>query len=374
MKAITNAKIALENGVIENGYIIFDNLIKEIGVGACPAVNEVIDAKGNYVFAGLIDMHVHGFMGDDTMDGDFDGMARIQKALAKNGVTSFCPTTMTMSLDDIKRALDVIRKAKQNEEGAQIVGANVEGPFISPLKKGAQSDEHIISPDADFILQNKDVISLVTVAPEVDGGIDFISKVRENSDIVISTGHTNADSDVAKKAVAKGASHVTHLFNAMPPMNHREPGIVGAALADDSVSVELIADTFHVNPLLYPMLARVKGDKLILITDCMRAGGLTDGNYSLGGQDVSVNGVECRLQDGTIAGSILTLNKAVLNLSIHANIPLHEAAKHASLYPARVLGIDHLLGSLAPSKHANLFIADNQMNVLSTFINGNLQK
>ncbi len=374
MKAITNAKIAIESGVIENGYIVFDNLIREIGVGICPSVEEIIDANGNYVFAGLIDMHVHGFMGDDTMDGNFEGLSRIQNALAKNGVTSFCPTTMTMALKDISRALDVIRKAKHNNNGAQIVGANVEGPFISPLKKGAQSDEHILSPNADFILQNKDVISLVTVAPEVEGGIDFISKVRENSDITISIGHTNATSNVAKEAVSKGAGHVTHLFNAMPPMNHREPGVVGVALADDSVSVELIADTFHVNPLLYPMLVRVKGDKLILITDCMRAGGLKDGNYTLGGQEVFVNGVECRLQDGTIAGSVLTLNKAVLNLSIYANLPLHEAVKHASLYPARVLGIDHLLGSLAPAKRADLFIADNQMNVLSTFINGALQK
>ncbi len=370
MNAIINAKIVLEDGIIDNGYIVFDNLIREIGVGAYHNIDEVIDANGKYVFAGLIDLHIHGYMGDDVSDGDVDGLLRIQKALVKNGVTAFCPTTMTMPLCDIQKAIDSVRILKSNKNGAKILGANVEGPFISPAKKGAQSGENIILPNAEFVLSNVDAISLVTVAPEVDSGIEFVSKVSKESDVIVSMGHTNADCDIAKDAIANGASHVTHLFNAMPPINHRSPGIIGAVLSDNSVSCELIADTFHVSPVLYPILLKLKEENLILITDCMRAGGMIDGTYTLGGQDVVVNGVECRLQDGTIAGSILTLNKAVYNFAINANIPLGEAIKHASLYPARVLGIDDECGSIAIGKQADVFIADDYMNVCATFIDG----
>ncbi len=373
MKAVTNAKVVLEDGVLEGGYVVFEDTIKQIGMGECPTVDEAIDAKGAYLFPGLVDLHIHGFEGDDASDCDVDGLNRMKKALTKNGVTTFCPTTMTVAIDKVQEALDCIKVAQANNvDGAKIAGVNVEGPFINPLKKGAQSAEHIIAPNAEFILKNKDIISLVTVAPEVNGGIEFVKQVSSQSNIVVSMGHTNANCEEATTAIKSGASHVTHLFNAMPPLTHRAPGLVGAVVANDSVSCELIADTFHVSTSLYPMLLKLKGDKLILITDCMRAGGMEEGNYTLGGQDVTVKGVECKLKDGTIAGSILTLNKAVYNFATNTGLSLQESVKHASLYPARVLGIDASCGSIAVGKCADMFLADEKMQVISTFVDGKM--
>ncbi len=371
MKAIVNAKVVLENGIIDNGYVVFDNVIREIGSGECPHADEVIDADGKYLFAGLVDLHVHGYKGDDVSDCNVEGLNRIKCALAKNGVTSFCPTTMTMSLQNLQQAIDCVKTAKNNDvDGAKIVGVNVEGPFINPIKKGAQSAEFICAPNAEFVLANKDEISLVTVAPEMDGGFEFVNEVSKNSDVVVSMGHTNANYHEASEAIKLGASHVTHLFNAMPPLNHREIGVVGAVLENEEVSCELIADTFHVSEHLYKTLLKQKGDKLILITDCMRAGGMEEGEYTLGGQKVIVKGVECRLTDGTIAGSILTLNKAVYNFAKCANVPLCQSVKHASLYPAQVLGIDDMRGSIAVGKCADMFVADSEMSVIATFVDG----
>ncbi len=373
MKCILNGKLILRNGVFDDLAVLFDERIEAIL--PVPEIDtskhEIIDAGGNYIAPGLVDIHIHGYLGEDASDGDADGIRKMAKGIAKNGVTAWCPTTMTVSKDEIVRAFDAIRAVKAGENyGARILGVNSEGPFISPAKKGAQAAEHILSPDADFILENRDIIKLFTVAPEVEGGLECIKKVNAESGILISMGHTAADFDAAQAGIVAGVRHATHLFNAMTPMMHRDPGAVGAALSSDDVSCELIADTFHVSKGLFGLVSKLKGDKLCLITDCMRAGGMPDGDYTLGGQPVHKEGIKCLLPDGTIAGSVLKLNEAVYNLYSNTDLPIEKAVAAASLNPARAVGEDKDIGSIEAGKRADLIIADGKFNILSTYIGG----
>lgn len=370
MKAIINARVVGPDSVTENGAVVFDEHIKEVGRNIHTGSADVIDAKGNYLMPGFIDIHIHGYMGCDASDGDRGGLLKIAKSLPQNGVTAFCPTTMTVAMDDIQAALDLIGNLKENNDGAKILGANVEGPFINPKKKGAQDDKYIRKPDTDFVMRNKNNIRLITVAPEEDENLTFTEYISRNTDITVSVGHTDATYEQTHAAFERGARHVTHLFNAMTPFNHRAVGVIGAALADDNVSCELIADTFHVSPVLFKTVERLKGGKLVLITDCMRAGGMPDGEYTLGGQPVTVRGIECRLKDGTIAGSILTLNGAVRNFLNHTDLPIYTVVNMASLNPARVIGEDVRRGSIEIGKYADMVIADNDINIKSTIIHG----
>lgn len=370
MKAIVNAKVVTENSVVDGG-ILFDERILKIGDIRTGGA-EVIDACGAYVIPGLVDVHIHGYKGFDTSDGSLDGIKSISEALTANGVTSWCPTTMTVSMEDIQTALDQTAELMKGIYGARILGANVEGPFINSKYKGAQSAEFIKRPNADFIIKNKDRIKLVTLAPEVDGGIEFIKRVTSETDVNVSVGHTAANLNQTCAAFNAGARHVTHLFNAMPPLHHREPGVVGAALADDRVYCELIADTFHINPILFNTLGKVLQDRLVLITDCIRAGGMPDGEYTLGGQPVSVRGIECRLEDQTVAGSILTMNKAVKNFMDAVGCPIWEAVKKASLNPARSVGEGKNIGSLEVGKLSDIVICDSNIKIKKTIIGGHL--
>jgi N-acetylglucosamine-6-phosphate deacetylase len=282
---------------------------------------------------------------------------------------------MTVSKKEIEVSFDAIRTLKNSGEyyGARILGINCEGPFINPSKKGAQAEEHILRPDGDFIKKHSDIVKLFTVAPEVDGAEECIEKVKNETDVLISMGHTNATFEEANAGIEKGVRHATHLFNAMTALTHRSPGVVGAALASEKVSVELIADTFHVNAGLFNLVAKIKGDKLCLITDCIRAGGMPDGDYSLGGQPVHKEGIKCLLPDGTIAGSVLTLNKAVYNLWTNSTLELWEAVKCASLNPAAAIGEDKEIGSIEEGKRADIIITDERFNVLETILEGQVR-
>lgn len=373
MKAIVNAAVVRPDSVIKDGTVIFDENIKEVGQNLCVGNAEVIDAKGAYVMPGFIDIHIHGYMGCDTSDGDRDGLLKIAQNLTRNGVTAFCPTTMTVAMSDIQKALDLIGELKEKNNGAKILGANVEGPFINQKKKGAQDDKYIKAPDTDFVMRNAENIKLITLAPETDKDLTFTKYVSQNTDIAVSVGHTDATYEQTNAAFKNGARHVTHLFNAMTPFSHRAVGVIGAALENDNVSCELIADTFHISPVLFGIVERLKGDKLVLITDCMRAGGMPDGEYTLGGQPVTVRGIECRLKDGTIAGSILTLNSAVRNFLKHTGLPIYKVVNMASLNPARVIGEDMRRGSIEVGKYADLVIADSDVNIKSTIIRGEKQ-
>ena len=233
MKAIINGKLVTPNGIIRNKVLVFNERVKEIRDNV-PTNCSVIDAKGMYVTPGLIDVHVHGSCGADTMDQTVDAIDLISQGIAKNGVTSFLPTTMTMSREDIYGALDIVRECMNRTlNGAKVLGAHLEGPFINAIYKGAQPERYIIKPSYDFIKEYRDVIKLVTYAPEMDDNYSFTKEVKEKTDITLSIGHTNATYNQAKQAFACGCSHVTHLFNAMTPLNHREPGVVGAALTSD---------------------------------------------------------------------------------------------------------------------------------------------
>ncbi len=371
MKAIINGRIVTPTGTLEGKALLFDEKIRGIVSPAEIGGAEVIDAEGKYVVPGLIDMHIHGYQGADASDGDAEAVVRMAEGLAKNGVTAWLPTTMTISYEALYKAFDSIRVAmKNNPNGAVILGVNSEGPFICESKKGAQNGAHIRPCDVAFLKEHSDIIRVFTVAPEEPGNMQAIREVAAETNILISIGHSSAKYPTAVESIEAGVRHATHLFNAMTALAHRDPGIVGAVLSDERVSAELICDTFHVNPALFSLLSKIKGDKLVMITDCLRAGGLEDGEYDLGGQTVVLKDNLCRLLDGTIAGSVLTLNKGILNMLKNTTLPVHTCVKMASLNPACALGVDKTKGSIEVGKDADLFLADDEFNTYGTFIGG----
>lgn len=374
MKAIINGKIITEDGILENSSILFDNKINHII--NTDKLNEydlekLIDAKGKYVSPGFIDVHIHGSGGSDTMDGGIEDIVKISSTICQNGVTAFLPTTMTMSRDEIYNALECIRECMEMKlKGAKVLGAHLEGPFINEKYKGAQNPKFIQKPNYDFVQDYLDVIKIITLAPEMDENHEFMEKLKAYTDIVLSIGHTNATYEEAVDGIEKGITHATHIFNAMTPLHHRKPGVVGAVLGND-VNCEIIADTVHVHPGLFQLLVNVKGkDRLVLITDSMRAGCMRCGEYDLGGQKVIVDETSARLEDGTLAGSILTLNVALKNMYKHTNLKIHELVKMASLNGARELKIDNLKGSLKEGKDADITIFDSKFDVYLTIVEG----
>ena len=372
---IIGGKIVLPEAVVEGKALAFSQETGKIEgiVDTVPAGAVTIDAGGNYVAPGLVDIHIHGYLGEDTCDAKPEGIKKMAYGVAQNGVTSFLPTTMTVAKNEIIDALNAVRSVKEESktwDGAEIIGVHAEGPFINPNKKGAQAEENILVPDADFILENADIITSVTLAPEMDPDHKCIKKLAAESKVLVSMGHTDAKFEEAMSAARDGVNHATHLFNAMSALAHRNPGVVGAALASENVSVEVIADTFHINPGLYSIVAKVKGDKMVLITDCTRAGGMPDGEYDLGGQPIFLKGIECRLADGTIAGSVLKLNHAVRNVLANTTLPVNEVFKMASLNPATSIHCADRIGSLEAGKDADIIIVDNDINVLRTIKKG----
>lgn len=372
MKGIVNAKIVLPDRVVEGKCLLFDERIAGLSERLGEGV-EALDARGRYVLPGLFDVHIHGYLGQDASDGDYDGLVTMAEGVAKNGVTAFLPTTMTVSRDELERAFAQIARLMRASDdadwrGARAVGVNAEGPFINPARKGAQAGENILPGDAQLLLAHPQ-IRQATLAPEMPGNLECVRSLAA-AGVRVSVGHTDATFEQAREAFAAGARVATHLFNAMTPLNHRAPGVVGAALADGGVYCELIADAFHVHSGLFSLVRAVKGDKLILITDCTRAGGLSDGEYTLGGQPIYVRGIECRLADGTIAGSVLRLNRAVANMVRLGGASVCEAVNMASLNPARLHGLDGEIGSLLPGRRADLVVVDEEFNVERTILGG----
>ncbi|GAA0743356.1 N-acetylglucosamine-6-phosphate deacetylase [Clostridium oceanicum] len=376
MKAIVNGKIIKENSIIYDGAILFNEKIvdivkfKDINYSD---VDEVIDAKGNYISPGFIDLHIHGSGGKDTMDGKVDSIKTISNTIAKRGVTAFLPTTMTVSKEEIYKALDIIKKCMNIElEGAKVLGCHLEGPFINENYKGAQRADYILKPSYDFIKDYKDVIKIITLAPEKDENFEFIRKVKNNTDIILSIGHSNATYEEAMESIDEGISHGTHTFNAMTPLHHRKPGIVGAIFNSDIYS-ELIADKIHVHEAIFTPLIKLKGkDKVILITDSMRAGCMKDGKWDLGGQNVTVKDGSARLEDGTLAGSILTLDKAVKNVFENTDIKIWEAVSMVTKNPAKDINIYNKKGSLSIGKDSDIIVFDEKFNVNCTIVEGRI--
>lgn len=376
MKAIINGKIILKDRILEGKALLYTDVIEGIvDSDKVPENAEIIDAAGKYVAPGLIDLHIHGYLGKDVCDGEEESIRTIAGGIVKNGVTGFLPTTMTVDKKVIVKALETCRALKEESKtwnGTTILGVHAEGPFINPKKKGAQDPQFILKPDAKFVKEYADIIKVISLAPEMDEDFAAIKEIRRDTDVVISMGHTDADYETALASTTVGVRHATHLFNAMSALAHRNPGVVGAAFNSD-VTTELIVDTFHVNPALYEIVYKIKGDKLCFITDCLPAGGLPEGEYTLGGQKFISKGIECRLLDGTIAGSILKLNKGVWNVYTHSTIPLYECVNCASLNPAKAIGIDKTKGSLEVGKDADIIITDKEFNVEKTIIGGTIR-
>ena len=373
MKCIVNGRILLKDGILDGKALAFERSIGAIA-DRPPEGAEIIDARGGWVTPGLIDVHCHGYKGLDASRGSAEDIRQLSEEKLKQGVTAWLPTTMTLPWPALERCFAVIREAQRESRqpgwrGAEVRGAHAEGPFISPAKKGAQDGASIQRPDIDKLRPWSDVVRLMTVAPEVDGALEFIRQAREIG-VALSMGHTNATAAQAAAGIEAGIRHVTHTFNAMPPLNHREPGVIGAALSDDRVYCELICDTFHVSPMLFSVMARLKPEHLVLITDSIQAAGLPDGEHDQLGVKVIVDGIRCRFPDGTIAGSALTLDRAVRNLLRNADVPVWRAVNMASLIPARAIGVDDRKGSIEAGKDADLVLMDEGFHVVSTFVGG----
>jgi len=342
--------------------------------------DEIIDAKENYLSPGFIDIHTHAISGHDTMDATFESLDAMARFYIKYGVTGFLPTTMTSSVEDMEKSLKNIASYMSWQKGkgqkldtldnyrAEVLGIYLEGPYFSEEKKGAQSPEYLKNPDIDeltrFIKISEGKIKVVALAPELPGAMEAISYLR-NLGITVSAGHTNANFDTAMNAFNHGVTQVTHVFNGMRGFSHREPGVSGAALIDERVDCEMICDGIHLHPAAMKLVFKTKGkDKIVLISDSMMAAGLADGEYTLGGQKVIVKRQEARLIDGTLAGSTLTLNRAVYNMVHMVGVSLTDAVRMATLNPARVLGLDKRRGSIEVGKDADLVIFDEELNIL----------
>lgn len=371
MRAIQNARVILKDRTLENATVIFDKTILAAGQVAPPADCEITDGTGLTVTPGLLDLHIHGLLGKDFTDGIGEDNLLMAKKLPEFGVTGFLPTVMTVPRAQMEAAYEALRPLlRKDVGGARMLGIHSEGPFFCHKRKGAQDPNGIVPFDADWVLKYRDLIRLMSIAPELEGAEEFIRRIKTESEIVLAMGHTDADYLAARRAIALGVNHVTHLFNAMSPMNHREPGVAGTGLTSPEVTCELIADTFHVHPGLYEMITRAKGDKLCIITDCVRPGGLPDSEYRDGaGSRVIKKGVECRLEDGTIAGSVLTMDQGLKNLIRHSSLPLHKAVYAATAAPAAVIG-EPGIGAILPGYDSDLVIWDKDWNVKQTVLKG----
>lgn len=325
---------------------------------------EIIDAEGLLVLPGLVDIHSHGAAGEDFSDGNPEGLKKILRYERSCGITSYCPTSMTFPKERLRQIFASIKSA-QTEEGAKVVGINMEGPFLDPAKKGAHVEKWIAAPDVAFVRElNQDVdglVRLVTLAPNMDGAEEFIKEMHE--EVCISLGHTAADYDCASRAMKLGAHHVTHLYNAMQPFGHRAPGLIGAAMDDSECMVEMICDGYHIHPSAIRAAFRMFGpERVILISDSMRAAGMENGTYELGGQEVTVKDRKAVLKDGTLAGSATNLYGCMCK-AVEFGIPLEQAIMAATANPARSIGIFNRVGSIRIGKQADLLLVSEKLEL-----------
>lgn len=379
--------------IIKNGFVytedftfkpqtitLTDDRITQIGDS--PAEEDtVIDAQDCYVIPGLTDIHFHGCVGHDFCDGNEEAIQSMAVYELKNGITNICPATMTLA-EEVLSNICVCAAGYRNtqkasaskaEMGSTLLGINLEGPFLSLAKKGAQNASFLHKPDIQMLKKlQKDadgLVKLVAIAPEEEGAMECIRALHE--EVTFSVAHTTANYVIAKKAMDNGAKHVTHLYNAMPPFTHREPGVIGAAADTPDCDVELICDGVHISaPVVRATFKLFGDDRIILISDSMMATGMSDGQYSLGGQAVTVKGNLATLADGTIAGSATNLMDCVRVAVKEMQIPLESAIKAAAYNPARSIGIDKEYGSIAPGKKANLVILNKDLSIRDIIFEG----
>jgi len=371
---IINGRLLLDNNIVDGkDLLIEDNKIAAIGKGL--SGDNVINADGNYVSPGFIDIHIHGSAGFDTMDGTFDAINAISKSIAKRGTTSFLPTTMTEDKNKIKNAIKNVYENKKRVEGAEILGIHMEGPFINPKQKGAQDEKFILKPTIDNFIELGgdyiDIVKLVTIAPEIDGSLELIKFLKEKG-IIVSVGHTDSTYDEVVAGFKAGITHATHVFNAMRGFHHREVGTLGA-IFDLDMSAELIADGIHsVFPAIRTLLKLKGKGNTNLITDAMMAANLSDGVYQLGGQDVYVKNGAARLKSGVLAGSTLTLDKAVKNILTNTDLSLYESVALASYNSAKVIGVQDRKGLIKEGYDADIVIFDDDIDIKKTIVGGKI--
>ncbi|TYP54214.1 N-acetylglucosamine-6-phosphate deacetylase [Thermosediminibacter litoriperuensis] len=378
---IKNARVITPYEVLDDHWVLVrDGRIAEVKKGREPAENFdlVVDAGGNYLAPGFIDIHNHGSYGRDFMEATPGALETIAEFHLKNGVTGFLATVLTAPFEEMKRAVKnaagFIKIQRPDKARSKLLGIYVEGPYFSTAKKGAQPAEYIRKPDTaeldELLRLSENSIRVVALAPEAAGAGDAISFLKEGG-IVAAMGHTNATYDEAKRGIDLGVTLATHTFNGMRGFDHREPGAAGAALTDERVYCEVICDGIHLHPAAVKLILKVKGkEKVILVSDAMMAAGLSDGEYTLGGQQVFVKNGEARLKNGTLAGSTLTLDRAVRYLVKTLGVPLHDAVRMASLNPARVIGLSRMKGSIEVGKDADMVIFDGNLSIKSVVVGG----
>lgn len=370
-KKFTDGGIVIKDGTIEQVYTEGNRPQTE---------DEVLDGKGMYAIPGLIDLHFHGCKGDDFCDGSRDAIARIAEYEASVGVTAIAPATMTLPVEELEQILRVAaeyKKGPHSKKEADFVGINMEGPFISPAKKGAQDERNIIPCDVKvcerFLEASEGLVKFMGIAPEEsENAVSFIEAVKDK--VNVSLAHTNADYDTAMAAFNAGADHAVHLYNAMPAFTHRAPGVIGAVYDSKHVMAEIICDGVHIHPAAVRATFEMMGeDRMILISDSMRAAGMPDGSYTLGGLDVNVVGNRATLvSDGAIAGSVTNLMDCMKTAVKTMNIPLETAVACATINPAKSLGIDAEYGSIRAGKKAHIVLMDQELNVQQVIKDGEL--
>ncbi len=375
---ITNAQVVTPHGLLTNATIIVhEGRIASITTQPVdrPANAQWLDARGNLVLPGFIDLHIHGGRGFDVMDGTVEAIHGLAGHLAAHGVTGFLATTVTASLADTIAAASVVSQAKSAPcPGAAVLGMHIEGPYLNPRQPGAQNVAHIRPPSVaemeQIIAASGDCVRMVTLAPELEGGHDFVAFLRRRG-IIASLGHSDATYEQALAALDVGVTHITHLFNAMRPFHHREPGIVGVALSDARVLVEIIADGLHVHPAAVRLLIQARGPQgTVLISDAVRGAGLPYGCYLMSGRTIHTSEKGARTPEGKLAGSLLTLEVALRNVLGWTGLPLHQAMVMTSLNQARELGLEARKGSIEVGKDADLVICTPTFDVLTTMVGG----
>lgn len=367
-------KIILKDRIVENGILkIEDGKIVYIGGKKESKIDNIdYDFSDFYVSPGFIDVHIHGAFGGDFLDCEYEEIEKIVTFLASKGVVGFLPTIVTAPIKDMKEAVKKLEKYINNQKnGAKALGIHLEGPFLNPKYKGAQPEEYIIKPDINIL---KDLYSpylrVMTIAPEMDDEFKVIKYLKERK-VVVSAGHTDASYDLMRNAVLNGISHITHLFNGMRALHHREPGIVGYALVNDHVSVEVIADGYHLSDVILKMVVKLKPrDKVLLITDAIMATGLKDGEYRLSTQKVVVKEGKVVLESGSLAGSTLTMDRAIRNIIQMTGVNIIDAVYMASYSPARLLGLENRKGSIEIGKDADITVFDEDFNIKMTMVEG----
>lgn len=368
-----NFNLILPQGIQAGSLRCDQGKITELGDLSPRSGEEVIHGHGDlYLCPGFLDVHVHGAGGADVMDGKAESLRTISKTLAKTGTTGFLATTMTQTPQAIRKALAAISQV-QDLPGAQILGVHLEGPFINPAAAGAQDPDLVLAPSLaayeNLVAGYENLIRTVTLAPELAGAQDLIRALAKKG-INASLGHTQASYDQALAGIRAGANHATHLFNAMTGLHHRQPGTVGAVF-DTDITTEAICDEVHVHPAVLRLIYQTKGvDKLLLVTDAMMGCGMPDGDYELGGQPVKLVQGEARLLSGALAGSVLTMIKAIQNVARHSELPLYEIINMASLNPAKLAGYSDRKGQLAPGFDGDLVILTADLTIDQVYLAG----